>query len=308
MIKLITNGDKAMKEISFKNKFGDTLFGNSWEIENPKKILLLVTGMAENSARYDDFATFLNQNGIAVYCLDHYGQGLGKNGELGHVVEDYFFKMQDTMLQYVGVLKKQYKDKPIYLFAHSMGSFVTQGYIEKYSSSIDKVVLCGTNGRNPLVKAGSLFTKLFIHKNNFHKSAGFIHTLSIGAYEKTVKGAKSNNAWISFNEENVEIYDKDEFSGYRPTNGFYKEFMKGLSSIQKTSNIKGIEKTLPILIIGGDSDAVSSNGKGLVKLNELYLKNGLNSRVIVYKNMRHEILNEKDNMKVYKDVLNFFNE
>lgn len=297
-----------MKEISFKNKFGDILYGNAWEIDNPKKVLLLVTGMAENSARYDDFATFLNNNGIAVYCLDHYGQGLGKNGELGHVVEDYFFKMQDTMLQYVGVLKEKFKNTPIYLFAHSMGSFVTQGFIEKYSSSIDKVVLCGTNGRNPLVNLGYICAQLFIHKNNYHKTAGFIHTLSIGAYEKTVKGGISNNAWISFNEENVKKYDADEFSGYRPTNGFYKEFMKGLKSIQKNSNIKTIEKSLPILIIGGECDAVSSNGKGLVKLNKLYLKHGLNSRVIVYPNMRHEILNEKENAKVYNDVLNFFNE
>lgn len=297
-----------MKEISFKNKFGDTLFGNAWEIENPEKVLLLVTGMAENSARYDDFATFLNKNGIAVYCLDHYGQGLGKNGELGHVVEDYFFKMQETMLQYVGVLRAKFKDIPVYLFAHSMGSFVSQGFIEKYSSSIDKVVLCGTNGRNPLVKVGSLYTKLFIHKNNYHKTAGFIHTLSIGAYEKTVKNAKSNNAWVSYNEDNIVAYDNDPYSGYRPTNGFYKEFMKGLSSIQKTSSIKKIQKNLPILIIGGDSDAVSNNAKGLLKLNKLYIKNGLNSRVIVYNHMRHEILNEKDNMLVYNDVLNFFNE
>lgn len=297
-----------MKEISFKNKFGDTLYGNSWEISNPTKVLLLVTGMAENSARYDDFATFLNKNGISVYCLDHYGQGLGKNGELGHVVEDYFFKMQDTMLQYIEVLREQFKRTPIYLFAHSMGSFVTQGFIEKYSKSIDKVVLCGTNGRNPLVNLGYICAKLFIHKNNYHKTAGFIHTLSIGAYEKTVKGRKSNNDWISFNEENVAIYDKDEFSGYRPTNGFYKEFMKGLKSIQKDSNIKTIDKTLPILIIGGDSDAVSNNGKGLVKLNKLYLKHGLKSKVIVYPHMRHEILNEKEHMNVYNDVLKFFNE
>ena len=52
-----------MKEISFKNRFNDVLFGNSWEIENPKNIVLIVTGMAEHSARYDDFAKFLNENG-----------------------------------------------------------------------------------------------------------------------------------------------------------------------------------------------------------------------------------------------------
>ena len=51
-----------MEEISFKNRFNDTLFGTSWEIDNPKAIVMIVTGMAEHSRRYDDFAKFLNEN------------------------------------------------------------------------------------------------------------------------------------------------------------------------------------------------------------------------------------------------------
>ena len=77
---------------------------------------------------------------------------------------------------------------------------------------------------------------------------------------------------------------------------------------KKTKNIKNISKDLPILIIGGEEDAVGNFSKGLIKLNKLYLKNGLDSRVIVYKKMRHEILNELENKKVYEDILSFFNE
>ena len=40
-----------MEEISFKNRFNDTLFGTSWEIDNPKAIVMIVTGMAEHSRR-----------------------------------------------------------------------------------------------------------------------------------------------------------------------------------------------------------------------------------------------------------------
>ena len=188
-----------------------------------------------------------------------------------------------------------------------MGSFVTQGFIEKYSRVIDKVVLCGTNGPNPLVKFGYLYTKIFINSYNYNKTAGFIHSLSIGAYEKSVKERRSNNDWISYNRENVDRYDKDEFSGYRPTNGFYKEFMKGLVSIQKKKNVASISQNLPILIIGGSDDAVGNFGKGLEKLASLYKRYNLNVKLIIYENMRHEILNEKDNLKVYNDILNFFN-
>ena len=82
--------------------------------------------------------------------------------------------------------------------------------------------------------------------------------------------------------------------------------MKGLMSIQKKKNVKIISQTLPILIIGGEDDAVGNFGKGLEKLAALYKKYNLNVKLIIYEKMRHEILNEKDNLKVYNDILNFF--
>ena len=293
-----------MKEISYKNQFGDTLYGHSWEIENPEKIVLLVTGMAEHSARYDDFATFLNKNGISVYCLDHYGQG-EKNGELGNPPVDYFSKMVETMSEYAAKLKKDF-EKPVYIFSHSMGSFITQSFIEKHSNEVDKVIICGTNGRNVAVKAGKVLTKIAVHKKNYGKKATFFHNIAIGAYTKAVKDRKTENDWLSYNEENVARYNADPLSGYRCTNGFYREFMKGLASIQKDKNIANINKDLPILFIAGAEDPVGANGKGPRSLNEIYKKHGLNSNCIIYEHMRHEILNELDHQKVYDDILEFY--
>ncbi len=78
-----------------------------------------------------------------------------------------------------------------------------------------------------------------------------------------------------------------------------------VASLNKKDKLKTINKDLPILIIGGDSDTVGNNGKGLRKLDELYTKNGLNSTLIIYEHMKHEVLNEEENMKVYKDIANF---
>ena len=83
--------------------------------------------------------------------------------------------------------------------------------------------------------------------------------------------------------------------------------MKGLVSIQKKKNVASISQNLPILIIGGSDDAVGNFGKGLEKLASLYKRYNLNVKLIIYEKMRHEILNEKDNLKVYNDILNFFN-
>lgn len=293
-----------MEKLEFSTKYG-ALNGHKWVIDDPKQIILLVTGMAEHSARYDDFASYLNTNGYSVFCLDHFGQG--NNGKLGLPIDDYFFIEQEIFKYFIDELKNKYQ-KDIYMFAHSMGSFVTQGFIEKYSSSIKKVVLCGTNGRNILVKFGKLLANLIVNKNNEKKEAKILHTLSLGAYEKSVKNPTLENEWISFNLDNVVLYNKDPFSGFKCSNKFFKNFFNGLSSIQKSKNIKKIDKDLRIFIIGGDSDPVGYNGQGLIRLFKLYSKFGLDVRLKIYPHMRHEILNEKNNKIVYEDVLNFLKE
>ena len=67
-----------------------------------------------------------------------------------------------------------------------------------------------------------------------------------------------------------------------------------------------MKKTLPILIIAGQDDPVGKKGKGVEKLYKMY--NSLAFTNVLYKilpNMRHEILNEKEKMSVFNDVLEF---
>ena len=290
------------EEFKYVNRYKDELFGHKRIASNEYAILLLVTGMAEHSSRYNHFATFLNENNISVYCLDHYGQG--KNGTLGNPGKDYFFKMEATIDEFITLLKRQ--NKKVYLFAHSMGSFITQGYIQEYKGNADKVILCGSNGKTILFKLGNFLAHLVVNKNNYDKEAGFLYRLAIGAYEKPFL-SESKNAWISRNKENVKIYDEDPLSGFNCTNGFYYEFLKGLSSLHNKKKMQQINKNFPILIIGGKEDPVGNYSKGLLKLQKEYLKYGLNAQLIIYENMRHEILNEENNQIVYQDIINFLN-
>lgn len=290
-----------MKEkFEYVNGFNDKLLGHKRISQNEEAVMVLVTGMAEHSSRYDDFATFLNENGISVYCLDHYGQG--ENGTLGHPGHDYFFKMERTIKELVLQFKNE--NKKVFVFSHSMGSFVTQGFVQEFGGLADKVVLCGSNGKTILFKIGYFVAKCIVNKKNYAKKAGLLYKLSIGAYEKSFK-EEGKNAWLSRNKANVETYENDPLSGAECTNGFYYEFLKGLNSLHNKKKMEKINKDLKILIIGGNEDPVGNFSKGLVKLNDEYHKYGVNSELIIYENMRHEILNEENNKKVYQDVLNF---
>lgn len=223
-----------VNEFSFKNSFNDILVGNKWEVIFPKANIILVTGMCEYSLRYDKFATYLNGHNFNVYSLDHYGQG--KNGELGKPGKDYFFKMIETINELAIKLKEE-THLPIYIFAHSMGSFVTQGLIEKYSYNFNKIILCGSNGKTFLFKIANFVSSIYVNKRNYDKKATLLHNLSIGSYEGKFK-KEGKNAWLSVNDTNVTNYSKDPYCSYRPTNGFYREFFKGLKSLHNKKLFK----------------------------------------------------------------------
>ena len=71
--------------------------------------------------------------------------------------------------------------------------------------------------------------------------------------------------------------------------------------------MKQISKEQKLLLIAGKDDPVSNYGKTLHKLNSMYVKLGIDSELILYEGLRHEILNEDQKDIVMKDVLDFLN-
>ncbi len=89
---------------------------------------------------------------------------------------------------------------------------------------------------------------------------------------------------------------------------FYHDFLKGLKSIWKEENKNKIPINLPIFIIAGDKDPVGNFGKGILNLYNFYKSIGvLDVNYKLYKEGRHEILNEINREEVFQDVLNWIN-
>ena len=289
---------------------GKLMRGCKWEIQRPTAQIVIVTGMTEASYRYDEFASFLNENGYSVYCLDHYGQGLNckTEEELGIWPRDGFTKTINFVNEEVQYVRSLNKDIPLYIFGHSMGSFVTQEYIQRFGNTIDKAVICGSCGPNPLTGMGCLMASLRGKgKNHDTRRDKTLDKLMFGTYNKKIKDPKTPVDWLSTNEESNKKYIEDFRCGYICTSGFYAEFMTGLNRIHKTKNLKQVRKDLPLLLIAGQDDPVGMYGKGVEKLLKCYQKQNIKDvKMILYKDMRHEILNEIDRKKVFNDVLKFF--
>ena len=297
--------------ISLQTKFGDELKGFAWTVENPKENVIIVSGMEEKVERYDEFAKFLNSNGFNVYAIDHYGQGLNVDEKhaKGIVPKSFFSKSVKNIDEMVKTLRASLL--PTTIFAHSMGSFMLQDYIQRFTDHVNKVVICGSNGKNAkLTYMFGRFIASFGGKKGKHRNdyAKMMNNLAFGGYKKAIKNRKTDFDWLSTNEENVKQYIEDPLCGYGSSKGFYYEFMKGCSRIYKREFTKKIRKDMHILIISGADDPVGAFGKGAKSLEKMYKKLHISDvQSKVYDGMRHEILNENEKEKVYADVLEFLN-
>lgn len=299
------------KKVSIDCPKSGVSYGLYWASDiTPIAEVIIMTGMEEAAYRYDDFAKYLNSQGFNVYGIDNFGQGenILPDGSNRGVWPKSGFRKQVQVFDQL-VQKTRVSCLPIFIFSHSMGAYLAQDYIQRYTQHVSKVVLCGSNGYNPFAGIGYFLAKLTVTNKNRNKPSKFLNALMFGGFNKGIKNAKTPYDWLSYNETNVQNYIADPNCGFGPNKGFCYEFLKGLRRLWKRQFLLKIRKDLDLFIISGDADPVSSNGKGVAKLEKMYKKQKLrNVKTKVYPNMRHEILNEDNHMEVYEDIVNFFKE
>ena len=273
--------------------------------EKPKGIVQISHGMSEHKERYYEFMKYLSENGYICVIHDHRGHGASvKNKrDLGYFYTEDINYIIDDLYQITKYIKNKYPDLKINLFAHSMGPLVARGYLKKYDDKINKMILSGPPTENSMALLGLMIAKflnIFYKKNVPNK---LLNNLTFGNYSKDVN---KKNEWICLNEDIVEAYNKDELCGYIfTTNGFINLYKLMINAFKKNNwNMKN--KNLPIYIIAGRNDKVIQNEEKFTKLSKFITERGYkNVQSKLYNDMKHEILNEKNNKIVYKDILDF---
>jgi len=297
------------EKIELISRNGDTLLGLSWKTNNSRANVIIMEGMEEHCSRYDYFAQYLNKEGFDVYALDTYGQGLNVKEDLSNIgiwPQDGFVKQVEAVDTLVLKLQEETK-KPVFLFSHSMGSFMCQDYLERFAGHVNRVVLCGSGSKNPAVPMGYQLARMIVNKKNREKKAGLLNKLMFGNFNKKIKNPRTEFDWLSVNKENVDKYIADPLCGFGPRNGFCYEFVKGMNGIHKDKSLKKLNPHTFIFIISGSDDPVTTYGKAVGKLKDMYHKYGVkNVETKIYEGLRHEILNEDRKDEVCEDVANFF--
>ena len=299
---------------TFKGEEGLDIYTYKWEDENikkPKAVIQIAHGMAETAQRYETFAKVLTKNGYIVYINDH--RGHGKTAKIienvGHLAEKEGFRcLVEDMYTLTNIIKKENEDLPIYLFGHSMGSFASQRYIMDYSNNLSGLILCGSNGKQGIIlNLAHLIINHEIKKYGRRFKSNKINNLIFGG-EIIRRNEKTKFDWLSRDKEQVEKYINDPFCGVVCSCGFFYDLVQWLKEIEDKENLKKLPLDIPIYIISGDKDPIGKNGKGVLRLRDRYIKLGVKDVTCkLYKDGRHELLNEINREEVFEDIICWLN-
>ncbi len=303
-----------MEERRLTLRDGKKLFYRVWKTDNTKATIHINHGMAEHSLRYDRFARILNKRGFTVYCQDHRGHGRTKKdeSEKGWFAHDGgWMTIVDDSYELDKEIEKEYPVVPHFIFGHSMGSFLTRTNIALHSGEYKAAIIMGTGASKGLVsKIGRSIALSRCKKYGTKHKDEFLNNLAFGSYLKKFDYKKEGVCcWLSSDREEVKKYETDPDCGFICSSRFYADLIEGLETANNKSLIAGIRKDLPILFLSGDMDPVGSYGKGVEKAASLYRNAGIKDvRVKLYRDGRHEILNDRMKDEVTEDVIKFYEE
>ena len=261
----------------------------------PRGIIHIAHGMGEHGGRYEWTAQQLNAAGYAVYINDHRG-----HGETATVLLDLHEMNQQYAKDYPGV--------PRILFGHSMGSMLTEQYIERYGASLDGVIISGSPGfAHPLL---SWLVRQICRFEAWRlgplQESPILQQLVFGNANKAFAAATPEPTgfeWLSRDSAQVRAYMDDPLCGFVPFPASLLDIFKGAAWTQTQQQVEKIPANLPLYLFSGSDDPVHNQMADLNRLLKQYAKADLQIETTFYPEGRHEMLNAPNRDEVMDDVL-----
>lgn len=299
-----------LNEFSFSScDCKNTIYVRQWLPDSsPIGVVQICHGITEHIRRYDKFAQFLASKGFVVAGEDHLGHGKSVScpDNLGYFGEHGGWELVvGDMRKLYERLKEQYFSLPIFIFGHSMGSFLTRTYIIRYHDGPDGVILSGTGQQSSLkLNAGLSFANSIIKKSGANHKSQRLNDLAFFGYNSHYKPNRTLFDWLSRDNTVVDEFVNDPDCGFVSSAAVFRDMFTGIKYISSAKNLERMNEDMPVYFISGDDDPVGDYGKGVLRAYNSFLKAGLSDVTLkLYHGGRHEILSEMNKDEVYDDVL-----
>ena len=223
---------------------------------------------------------------------DHRGHGKSIAGAPGDFGVAGFDGLIADLAAYGAHLREQHPELPLFLIAHSMGSFAAQSVLLEYSEQYAGVILSGSTALDVLA-AGLAQAEGPVGLEAFN--VGFEH--------------RTGFEWLSRDETQVDLYVADPLCGFDMPEEAVPSLFAAAATLADPTALAGIRSDLAILIASGSDDPLAGGGDLVQLLGQRYRDAGVaDVSVTVYDDARHEIFNETNRDAITADVIEWLAE
>ena len=259
------------------------------DLESPRGVVQVAHGLAEHSARYARVAEALAAAGYVVAALDHRGHGLSITRTPGDFGEAGWDGLVGDLVAFGAALAERHRGLPLFLLAHSMGSFAAQSALLEHSGQYAGVVLSGSSALDVLA-AGLAAAPEGAPAGLEAFNAGFEH--------------RTGYEWLSRDEAEVDAYVADPLCGFDTPAETMPALFSHVGRLADPEALSAIRPDLPLLLVSGDADPLAGGGELIELLGRRYRDAGLTDVTVrLYPQARHEVFNETIRDEVVGDVV-----
>lgn len=273
-----------------------------------KAVIVLVHGMQEHSNRYQAFCDYLADHGYSSIRYDLIGHGQ----HLPDQLKGYFgFKGWHNFLtqlhKYVQLAHSEFKDQPVILFGHSMGTIIIRSYIQQYDD-FDGMILSGVPFYNPLWVFGKLLSSEIVWFKGAKSKSPLLDKLTTGQFIKNIPHPKTKLDWLSHNPNDVQSYIKDPDCGFSFTSQGYNDLYEGMREVGHLRSFR-THHPVPVLFLNGHDDPCAGKASQVKASITTLINAGYRDLTHhSYPQMRHEILFERDSSIVMNDIVKWLDQ
>jgi alpha-beta hydrolase superfamily lysophospholipase len=273
-----------------------------------KAVVQIAHGMAEHSARYARFAKALTDQGYAVYANDHRGHGktATKREDLGYFADENGWDLVvNDQISLVEEIKSRHPGAPVFLFGHSMGSYVVRDAAIRAGREWAGLILSGTSHGHPLVQVwNQTLPKLEVLRIGKRGKSWAISKLTFESFNAKFDDPRTSADWLSRDEAEVDKYLADPLCGFECTVQMWLDLFGGLEKIFDPQVIAQMPHDLPVYVLAGEFDPLNEKLGDIKKLQKALAKAGVRDVTVrAYPGARHELLNELNREEVTRDLL-----
>ena len=273
-----------------------------WEVSNPIAVLQVVHGLTEHAGRYEELATFLNENRISVVAMDLRGHG---SSEYPH--KSYFDGGWNAVIEDIVDFAKETKkeDVPYFIMGFSLGSFLVRHIMISNNLLVDGYIIAGTDWKPVFIlKLIAFIVKKEGQKIGMTNTSDFIKNIAFGTYNKKIKNPKTDFDFLCSNTDELIEYMNDALCNRSISAGLLFDLINGMIITENKENLNQMKKS-KVIFISGNEDPVGGNGKGVKITAKVFEEIGMDVDLKLFEGMRHDIFHEKDREEVFQVILNF---